>query len=224
MTYNINNLDDLCKRSLQNVRRPSEDMPKQEKRDSDGSAVILSLLNMATIRDALTRLDQEAEDIPTQENRDSDGSRVTSLLNIATLHLTRLDQEAVEISAQMVDPLLQKARRRSSRTAEAARRVIEDDEQWKKIKLAMKGKSTMMLKQNLTDLLTERMRDIRTAPARSPSFKTAARPVFNVGSEKWTPKMVHAPKRWSISEERIRHSTIVSSLEKMKTFDFAKSA
>jgi hypothetical protein len=190
MTYNINNLEDLCQRSLQNVRQLSEESPKQQKRDSEGSGGITSLLNMATIREALTRL----------------------------------DQEVVEIAPTIVDPLLRTARGRSSRSAEAARRIIDDEEQWKKIKLAMKGKSTMMLKQNLNELLKERMRDIKTPPAVTPSFKPAARRISTLGAEKWSPKLVHAPKRWSISEEKIRHSTIVSSLEKMRTFDAAMSA
>lgn len=57
----------------------------------------------------------------------------------------------------------------SYRPAEAACLIVGDKDQWKKIKDAMKGKTTMQIKQSMMHLLNERMQDLGNGPILSPS-------------------------------------------------------
>ena len=160
-----------------------------------------------------------------QGTRFSEGSHVTSLLSMTTFRdtLLRLDQEVVEVIPQKFDPLRHRARRRSSRSAEAVRRVIDDEEQWQKLKLSMKGMTTMMIKQHLDFLLKDRVKELGYLSTPH-SLAPVPRRLSAFVPSQVSRIMVNEPKRWSIGEEKVRRITIITNLEKLETLEAALTA
>lgn len=180
--------------------------------------------NMEALREKSLMSVKISETIDKQGQQFSEGSHMTSLLSVKTFQetLLRLDQEIVQVIPQTFDPLRYRARRRSSRSAEAARLVVDDEEQWQKMKLSMKGMTTMMIKQHLDFLLKDRIRDLGN-PSTPHSFAPTPRRLSAFVSGQVGRKIVNEPKRWSIGEEKVRRITIITNLEKLEAFEAALS-